>query len=347
MARIDREKLREVIAKLPLLAVQRCHGDRGTQSFRELATVIMTVFDYVEPEQLPGAIIIFKCLEDSHRPIAEEDAVVIRNPATLAQEITGNVVLQALSDGRLLLWRNVEIDIRAVAAIAVVYQYEGRREFFFAGETGTEVEKVGQYASLYAIPAFSDVREALEHYRTDMAKESSCKILENVWADSGRLFFVNRPEAIMRDSLIQFLKITVRDAETRPEQNMNARSPVDIKVTFNFSPRIAIIEIKWMGVSIHGNGRIAVRYSDSRARAGARQLVRYLNWNKKEAPHHLTRGYLVVFDARRRSLKQNSAAISPQRGAYYRNRDVQFNPRFDQIRADFEPPIRMFMEPVC
>jgi hypothetical protein len=346
MARVDREKLREVIAKIPLLTVERSHGERGTQSFRDLATVIMTVFDYVEPEQFPGVIIIFKCLDDSHRPIAEDNAVVIHNPAVLGQETQGDVVLQALSDGRLLLWKNMQVDIASVAAGAVVYRYQGRREFFFAGTSETEVEKVGQYASLYAIPAFSDVRQALEHYRTDMAKESSCKILEGVWADPKRLFLVNGPEDTMRDSLIQFLKITVRDAETRPEQNMNARRPVDIKVTFNFSPRIAVIEIKWIGVSIHNDGRIAVRYTDARARVGANQLVRYLNWNKQETPNHITRGYLVVFDARRRGLKKNAVAVSRPKGAYYRNREVKFNPRFDKTRSDFERPIRMFMEPV-
>lgn len=347
MDNIDRGRLRDVIESTALIAVYRSHGRAGTQSFRILARGVRTIFDHVEPEQFTGIIVAFKCLNDMHRPISEKSAVVIGNPAVLAQEVAGNVAIQILADGRLLLWKSIKVNIRSIAKTAVVYRYERAKEHFFSGDLQTEVEKVGQYASLYAIPAFSDLRQALERYRTNMAAETSCTTLQKIWADKKRLFFINRPERTMRDSLTQFLKISLRDAEVRPEQNMDESHPVDVKVTFTFTTRLAVIEIKWVGTSIRKQPRkITANYRDKRAREGARRLADYLDWNRQQAPDRLTRGYLVVFDGRRRELKKRTQNIDKQRAEYYRSRDLQFDPKFEQLRDDFDPPIRMFMEPL-
>jgi hypothetical protein len=347
MDNVDRDKLRGVIETTALIAVYRSHGEKGTRSFRDLARGIRTIFDHVDPEQFDGLIIAFRCLDDADRPIPEKKAIKVQNPAILGQEVAGDVVIQILADGRLLLWKGVSVDVQSMAASAVVYRYRKAEEHFYSGTTKTEIEKVGQYASLYSVPAFSDLRLALEHYRNDMAKESSCKILQRAWSDENRLFFVNRPESIMRDSLTQFLKISLRDAEVRPEQNMDETHPVDVKVTFTFTTRLAVIEIKWVGISICKTPRkITANYRDKRARVGARRLVDYLDWNRQQAPNRITRGYLVVFDARRRGLKKNTKRIDQLLGGYYRNRDLRFDPKFEELRDDFDPPIRMFVEPV-
>jgi len=346
MDNVDRDKLRGVIERDPLLAIYRAHGDDGTRSFRELALGIQTIYRHIEPENFDGMIVAFKCLDDSDRPIPESSATVIRDMAALSQEIEGNVAIQVLSDGRLLLWKNVDINISLMAETAVVYRYNNRREYFFARDAERELPNVGPYASLYAVPSFSDLRQAIEQYRIRMAKESSCKILQGVWKDENRLLFVSAPEATMRDSLYQFLYTTFRDADVRPEQNMGESYPVDIKVNFSFSNRLAVIEIKWVGNSIKSNGKM-VTHRDARARKGARQLADYLNKNIQRAPTHITRGYLVVFDGRRRRVSKGTKTVNRDDGGHYRQRDLNFDPKYHEERDDFEAPIRMFMEPIC
>lgn len=345
MDNVDADKLRQIVEKDSLVAIHRQHGALGTASFRVLAPALKTIFNYVEPESFGAVIVVFKALEDSSRPLDETKATTVVNPANLKQEIAGNTIIQVLSDGRLLLWTGLEIRTEALAKVAVVYRYHDRREYFLAGSSETEVSKVGQYASIYSVPAFSDLRLALERYRSDRAKETSCPILQGVWTDKVQLLFVQGPEEFMRDSLVDFLKISLRDAETRPEQNMGVSYPVDIKVTFSFSNRIALIEIKWLGSSIKPNGKLVSHY-DGRARDGAKQLADYLVKNRKQAPTHITRGYLVVFDGRRRRIKKNTTSINSEDGGYYRHREVRFDPKYDEKMGDFETPIRMFLEPV-
>lgn len=345
MDNVDPEKMRRLVEKNSVVAIHRQHGDQGTASFRILAPALKTIFTYVDPESFGAIMIVFKTLDDSSRPIDEKLAKTIVNPANLKQEVAGNVIIQVLSDGRWLMWSDSRITPKALAKIAVVYRYHNRREHFLAGSAETEMPKVGQYASIYSVPAFSDLRLALERYRSDMAKETSCPILQDVWVDMKQLLFINGPEAFMRNSLLHFLNICVRGAESRPEQNMGVSYPVDIKVTFNFSNRLGLIEIKWLGSSIKPNGKL-VSYYDSRARNGAKQLADYLVKNRKQAPTHITRGCLVVFDGRRRKIKKNTKSINTADGGYYRHREIKFDPKYDEELPNFEPPIRMFMEPV-
>ena len=126
---------------------------------------------------------------------------------------------------------------------------------------------------------------------------------------------------------------------------MGVSYPVDMKVTFNFSNRLALIEIKWLGSSIKPNGKL-VSHFDSRARSGAKQLADYLVKNRKQAPTHITRGYLVVFDGRRRRIKKHPKSIDNEDGGHYRHREIKFDPKYDEELDDFETPIRMFMEPI-
>lgn len=345
MDNVDPDKLRLVVEQDSTVAIYRQHGDRGTASFRVLAPALKAIFKYVEPESFGAIIVVFKTLEESSRPIDETTARTIVNPANLKQEIAGNTVIQVLSDGRLLLWSGLEIRPELLAKEAVVYKYYNRQEYFLAGTAQTEVAKVGQYASIYSVPAFSDLRLALERYKSDRAKETSCPILQGAWSDEKQLLFVQGPEKVMRDSLVEFLKISLRDAETRPEQNMGVSYPVDIKVTFSFSNRLALIEIKWLGSSIKPNGKLVSRH-DGRARSGAKQLADYLVKNRKQAPTHITRGYLVVFDGRRRRIKKNTKSINNADGGYFRHREIKFDPKYDEELDDFEIPIRMFMEAV-
>ena len=125
-------------------------------------------------------------------------------------------------------------------------------------------------------------------------------------------------------------------------------SPVDIKILWRMENRTAIIEVKWIGQSINLSKRkITSNHMDVRARKGAKQLAEYLEDHRQEAAKENTRGYLVVFDCRRRKLKPTMAEIARDNGMYYHNREIDFNPQYHKSRQDFDEPIRMFLEPVC
>ncbi len=127
---------------------------------------------------------------------------------------------------------------------------------------------------------------------------------------------------------------------------MDESHPVDIKVTWTLTNRLAIIEIKWLGKSRSKSGKL-VKYADARANEGARQLADYLDWNRTQTLDRQTKGYLVVIDARRRGLTEKSTFVNHKNGMHYYDIEIVFKPAFHEKRTDFEKPIRMFAEPIC
>jgi hypothetical protein len=155
----------------------------------------------------------------------------------------------------------------------------------------------------------------------------------------------------MRESLAQHLRSSLRDHgifEVREEQNVDESHPVDIKVTWSFTNNLALIEIKWLGQSVNAMGDgMGTRYGESRAREGAKQLADYLDGNLQRAPLHQTRGYLIVFDARREGLSFPPSITLAEARAYW-DRDIEYDPRYDvtrMVRNDFAPPLRFYLEP--
>ncbi len=139
----------------------------------------------------------------------------------------------------------------------------------------------------------------------------------------------------------------MRDAEVRPEQNVSETQPIDIKITWTFAPKQALIEIKWLGKSKHPDGKLATTYGPARAQNGAQQLADYLDMNEEAVPGHVVRGYLVVFDGRRRRLGRSATSIRESDGLYYQDKEIHYEPAHDKERDDFEKPVRFFVQPVC
>lgn len=186
---------------------------------------------------------------------------------------------------------------------------------------------------------------ALEDYRVKFAKMSNCPHLKSVWFNKDRIYFKSGPEDSLRDSLHFFLSCQLRDAEVRPEQNMDTSHPVDIKITWTFTNRLAVIEIKWLGKSLDQFGnKITQNYTQSRALEGAGQLIGYLDSNKLYAPNKITIGYLVVFDGRRKGTKTIINNISRKDAEHYRNNEIHYDPDYSNSRSDFANPLRLFME---
>lgn len=150
----------------------------------------------------------------------------------------------------------------------------------------------------------------------------------------------------MRNSLSYYLKARLRGVEVRPEQIVDSSHPVDIKVSWFLSNRLALIEIKWLGKA-RTKTKISSEFSAARALEGASQLADYLDKNKVQAPTHKTRGYLVIIDGRRAKTKKQTKQINLADGNKYANMEIIYKPKYHDDRTDFEVPIRMFAEPIC
>ena len=356
---LDLNKMREVVYQLYMVEIARVYGDEGVSQLRKMLYGIHDIYDYVEPETIIDSLVIFRSLQhddDDDIPTHLANAQYFTYAEHLAQEYdvanrTGTAVIQILSNDEYRLWKNVTGDLNNLCDKAIVYVYRQRQDYFvIQGEEKAIINPSRAHASVFAIPTFRKLRDALENYKRRMIRTSQCKIFSKAWdggEGSDRLFFIRGPEDIMRDSLWQYLT-SVLGAEVRPEQIVDEDHPCDIKVTWMQTNRIALIEIKWLGKSINENrSRFTQEHSDYRANQGARQLAEYLDANYTQTPTHHTRGYLVVIDARRWQLSPTSTSVNNRNGFWYRDSEITFNPEYHRVRSDFEEPIRMFAEPIC
>lgn len=346
---INLDAMYEIAEELYMHMVVREHGKQATPRLKLLLRALKEIYKYVEPEMHKDPIVIFCTLDDNDRPIDTAAAVNILSAKSLSQQAKSPLCIQVLDNGRFLLWNNMSVDLQKLAQSAIVYKYHNKVDTFYAKNCTEVVRKFSRdCASSFSFETFSDLSEALEYYRTNMARHSSCLILSKIWFDSDRIFIKAAQEHVMRDSLTQFLKSRLRgDVEVRPEQIVDDSHPVDIKVTWQFVSRLALIEIKWLGLSKQSNTKKGQKYSDYRARQGAQQLAEYLDENKRQAPTHTTRGYLVLFDGRRYRIGVKTTSVDRRSGLFYADKELDFDPKYHEIRDDFEEPIRMFMEPVC
>jgi hypothetical protein len=189
-------------------------------------------------------------------------------------------------------------------------------------------------------------------------KYSSCPIFNESWISEKRIFFKGGgkdvPEKYMQESLQNFLKdLSIFKGEigqfdpTR-EHNLDARKPVDIIMRWEKSNRIALIEIKWMGKSMH-NGQIKSEHSNSRANEGFEQLKGYFDLAKRDSPNKIIKCYLVVIDARRWQTNAKTTTISFKNGMYYAEKDIELDDdkKYHLIYKNIHKPLRMFVEPIC
>lgn len=154
----------------------------------------------------------------------------------------------------------------------------------------------------------------------------------------------------MRDSLIQALQLVLRDANARPEHNTDETKPVDVRVEWFASGAAALIEVKWLGRSTARSRSPAPEptytdYGPPRAQEGANQLADYLDREVRHSASTATRGYLVVFDARRRNVHGAADPLVEADAMHFANDILAYNPDHAQSRDDFALPVRFFLSP--
>ncbi|KUJ71541.1 hypothetical protein [Thiomicrospira sp. WB1] len=212
-----------------------------------------------------------------------------------------------------------------------------KKEFITHNNVTIQLTQPDNKKSCFTNLDFEFLRCQLKAYKDESARKSTCMLLNDAWHNpKDRKEFKSRPEHYMRDSLTQFLKnVFTRRAVVHPEQNVDDSHPVDIKVTFKNTNRTAILEVKWLGDSISNSGK-KIKYRDARAKEGAKQLNDYLDKISSHEPQNETRGYLIVFDARRKDEDL----------FFYQNKEIEYDPKYDEIRPDFDEPLRFFIEPI-
>ena len=183
-------------------------------------------------------------------------------------------------------------------------------------------EETPSEGSFFAVRTYNDLDEALINYRDNVAISCKGKSLSESMTPT-RLFFNPSPENKLQEALEEYLVYRLRNCTVKREHNVDDSHPVDIIVTWQGTNHIALIEIKWIGKSLNERGEMGVTYNEARANKGAAQLVGYIDNNKDSFPHHVTVGYLAVFDLRRKENNDpNALKISRVNADYFKEREI-------------------------
>lgn len=339
----DLTKLSEIADNLYLSSIVQAYPIQGEIAYKKLTVFLKRLYGYFPPDK--KQILIFKAFDDE-RISSIGEHIQITDLSSMPQIASGDITLQIFDNGDVFLWNGKIPKIETLVNNGLVYLYSDKTDYFFAKESKLKVFKLSTTGnSIFAEPSFDDLREALEYYKIKRARFSTCTIAAEAWNDEKRFFFKNAIEDTLQRSLHNFLEIYLRRAkEVKREQNVDESHPVDIKITW-YGNFIAIIEIKWLGKSKDEYGKLKREYTPVDARSGAKQLADYLDEIKQRTPDHTIKGYLVVFDGRRNRLSAKTAEVDRKNAYHYADKEIEYNPKYHEVRDDFEEPIRMFMEP--
>lgn len=360
--KFNMENIQALVSSAYLVHVRDAFGEAGAKGILELLDVVKLIYRVCPPERFKGTLTVVKGVTSTPlAPAIERYGVLL--PAQSAED-AGKMLLEgheehhmfieSVSDGTFRLIALVDdVDLAILACECVIYRFQENTEQILAKSYRGFVPKLSScLISNFAIPTQSSLEDAFKIYSKEMALDTQCGILKDVWeggVDGPRLVLKNKPEAIMRNSLAHALRLLTRDTNVRPEQNTDETKPVDIRVEWFGSGASALIEIKWLGKATaisrvsDSNGVTYTEYSTSRAQDGAKQLADYMDREARHSNSTAPRGYLVVFDARRKGLKGADDKISKGDAQHFERLGLALQPDYSATRNDFAPVVRMYM----
>jgi hypothetical protein len=360
--RINTDSVRAVSSMLYLSDARNAFGRDGEEALPILLDRIRVFFQYLPPDYIPGGVMFVQEVKSGNaapifcgsQGLLKQSLVETELPGLVESIGEGYaIVARATSSGNFdVLITEALPEAADIAATCIVFvNIRGEDRFHIGDQTRVLPPFVKGISSNFAEPTISDLAEALRVYGQE-AKRVTCPILADVWEfgrDGPRLVFKNKPEATMRSSLSRFLSVRLGpNASVRPEHNTDETKPVDIVVNWFGMTSRALIEIKWLGKSMsQSSSEVMPRfteYSDARAREGYDQLADYLDREATSDPKAALRGYLVVFDGRRRGVTAPDSPITYTDGEHYRDREVSYGTDHAATRVDMESPIRYFLE---
>lgn len=325
-----------------LLKIQKAYGEEIIRDFKTFIDRLRSLYRHIDLSQYSSVIAIYRHSELGGGTRKLEENVY--------QHRTKKLVVNFLDDGYVEVCDN-KIDISLLSNDSFVYKWipkAGPTDMFVVKGTTIpySTEPCTYGLSYFAVKSYKGLDDALIYYRDAMALDAKGKALCDALRQN-RLFFKNAPEDLLQEALYEYLIATLRDrAVVKREFTVDESHPVDISVTFKSTNHIALIEIKWVGKSLKEDGTdISCDYTDSRANTGAKQLVDYIDANRESYPSHITAGYLVVFDLRRKNNKNHTnTTISRANGDYFLRKELKMNPDYKRIRSDYKETYRFFIK---
>lgn len=359
---INLENVQALVRMAYLPHASEAFGEQGARAITTLLDAVKLIYQRYPPESLRGTLTVIIGMDTT--PSSPMIAACGTPSVFQRYEELGSALASASAGAHCLielmpdstfrfLQLGADIDLKAAASNALVYRYDNGVDRILAKHHDDYVQKVSPIlSSNFANATLSSLDAALARY-SEFALETKCRILANIWeggVDGPRLVLVNRPESIMRDSLIQALQLVLRDANARPEHNTDETKPVDIRVEWFGSGAAALVEVKWLGRSTAATRKPTTEvtyteYGPPRAQEGANQLADYLDRELRHTASTSTRGYLVIFDARRKNVKGAADALDQTNAMYFSNDVINYNPDHAASREDFAAPIRFFLNP--
>lgn len=349
---------RDAMAKLAhnhfQVFVESQYGAPGTDALQRVLAAARQIFQIRTPESFAGGLLVVARLDGS---ASGDDRFEPADDVHEVQALGEAVLVEVRPNGVFARPRQPDDVSKDIASACVVYEFAPRDESFHEAivlpDREVHLPNPNGYPSSLAAPTFWELEDVLVHYHQSLALNGTCKILKTAWANDGharRLVFVNHPEQIMRSSLAQHLRSSLRDLKAvrvNEEQNQSETEPVDIEVSWGFTTHIALLEIKWLGRCLNATSDqlASYTYSDSRARDGVPQLARYINDAHERNPGYEIRGYLVVFDGRRRGISTwTPGEVSAADAWHYKDQQIDYAGKIPN-RVEFRDPIRFYLEP--
>jgi len=325
------------------------YGEVGLKSLLQITDAASNFYKYI-PLDEKFKLVFYKSLDNANSlPVLfPSEYCIVTDFSSLASNTSKQFVVEVIDETTIYILVGKSISISSFIANSVVYSFTNGDEVVFGKATQVTLVKAPGVVSYFATPTFKHLDDALEHYKIFVARRSKCDTMNKAWFDPTNRILLKggTPEDHFKKSLYSFLSHYVR-GEVKEEQNVDDSKPVDLKISFDFSSHIALIEVKWLGKSINtlGQKNPNQTMTDADAVAGANQLANYLDLHKPSSVSKVTRGYLVVFDARRWQTNTSTTSVSKKNGMYYENHNIIYTPSHHTIRDDFAMPVRFFIEP--
>lgn len=314
---------------------------------RNLIQFLKIFFVKYPPEQIENDLVVIWGDEDCSDIGVDYKTSLKNKSGDIYSIIKFPAIIQIYSSGNILFWNESQADLSRLPDSSIAY-YLNDNEYIYIGKNREPLPASAlNTRSYFSTPTFWDLDHALDAYYKQMAQKAVCNLISNSWTCQKRLRWHNAPESNLRDSLWFYLRSTLRNvSEVKREQTVNAENPIDIKITWNSNYARALIEIKWLGISINELGNITSKYTNKRAVEGANQLCDYIEASSEENSELHFKGYLVVFDGRRRKVSNTNINDLPSDDAFhYKEKHIKNVPeRFIKYMCTLE---RFFIEPVC
>lgn len=339
----NEETLIRVLQKQFILKIDDTYGSKAIDEFKFCVSQLKKLYKAIDISQYESIIAFvgnYAEYQTSSKTMAMDN---------IHSVLTKRLIVEFVDEDTLNVVQDDHFDATVLSVKTFVYRWTANEkqadQFYIKGVLQAfSDEETPSEGSFFAVRTYNDLDEALINYRDNVALPCKSKYLSESMNET-RLFFYPAPEENLQKALEEYLSYRLRHCTVKREHNVDESHPVDIIVTWQGTSHIALIEIKWVGKSLNNKGEISVEHSDGRANKGAAQLVNYIDNNGDSYPHHVTVGYLAVFDLRRKENNDPCAEkISRANANYYKEREISYNPRYETLRTDFKKPYRFFIK---